>query len=130
MAKLDASARERNAIFTRDILTSTIDSRRSNANRPLGLWLGNQRDITRIVIQAGGSLRNLDLRRARLDEAYTRYSGRSTMRREGSPLKGMATAMLKEAADHMISARMRLIMLLVLLTAIGAVMERSAASGI
>ena len=52
------------------------------------------------------------------------------MRREGSPLKGMATAMLKEAADHMISARMRLIMLLVLLTAIGAVMERSAASGI
>jgi ABC-2 type transport system permease protein len=43
------------------------------------------------------------------------------MRREGSPLKGVATVVLKEAADHMTSARMHLIMLLVLLTAIGAV---------
>jgi len=43
------------------------------------------------------------------------------MRREGSPLKGTGTIALKEAADHMISARMHLIMLLVLLTAIGAV---------
>jgi ABC-2 type transport system permease protein len=43
------------------------------------------------------------------------------MRREGSPLKGVATVALKEAADHMTSARMHLIMLLVLLTAIGAV---------
>jgi ABC-2 type transport system permease protein len=43
------------------------------------------------------------------------------MRREGSPLKGIATIALKEAADHMISARMHLVMLLVLLTAIGAV---------
>jgi ABC-2 type transport system permease protein len=43
------------------------------------------------------------------------------MRREGSPLKGVATVMLKEAADHMTSARMHLIMLLVLLTAVGAV---------
>lgn len=43
------------------------------------------------------------------------------MRREGSPLKGVTTVALKEAADHMMSARMHLIMLLVLLTAIGAV---------
>jgi ABC-2 type transport system permease protein len=43
------------------------------------------------------------------------------MRREGSPFKGVATVALKEAADHMTSARMHLIMLLVLLTAIGAV---------
>jgi len=43
------------------------------------------------------------------------------MRREGSPLRGVMTVALKEAADHMTSARMHLIMLLVLLTAIGAV---------
>lgn len=43
------------------------------------------------------------------------------MTREGSPFKGTATIALKEAADHMTSARMHLIMLLVLLTAIGAV---------
>jgi ABC-2 type transport system permease protein len=43
------------------------------------------------------------------------------MSREGSPLKGVATVALKEAADHMTSARMHLIMLLVLLTAMGAV---------
>lgn len=43
------------------------------------------------------------------------------MMREGSPFKGTATVTLKEAADHMTSARMHLIMLLVLLTAIGAV---------
>ncbi len=43
------------------------------------------------------------------------------MRREGSPLKGVMTVALKEAADHMTSARMHLIMLLVLLTAAGAV---------
>lgn len=30
-------------------------------------------DIARIVVQNGGALRNLDLRRARLDEAYNRY---------------------------------------------------------
>lgn len=43
------------------------------------------------------------------------------MKREGSPLKGALTVALKEAADHMTSARMHLIMLLVLLTAAGAV---------
>jgi ABC-2 type transport system permease protein len=43
------------------------------------------------------------------------------MRREGSPLRGVATVALKEAADHMTSARMHMIMVLVLLTAIGAV---------
>lgn len=43
------------------------------------------------------------------------------MMREGSPFKGVATIALKEAADHITSARMHLIMLLVLLTAIGAV---------
>ncbi|GAA4522329.1 ABC transporter permease subunit [Chelativorans composti] len=43
------------------------------------------------------------------------------MRREGSPFTGVGTVALKEAADHMTSARMHLIMLLVLLTAIGAV---------
>ena len=43
------------------------------------------------------------------------------MTREGSPFKGTATIALNEAADHMTSARMHLIMLLVLLTAVGAV---------
>ncbi|MAZ15103.1 MAG: ABC transporter permease [Ahrensia sp.] len=43
------------------------------------------------------------------------------MKREGSPLKGVMTIALKEAADHMTSARMHLIMLLVLLTAADAV---------
>lgn len=43
------------------------------------------------------------------------------MRREGSPFTGVGTVALKEAADHMTSARMHLIMLLVLLTALGAV---------
>lgn len=42
-------------------------------------------------------------------------------RREGSPFTGLATVALKEAADHMTSARIHLVMLLVLLTAVGAV---------
>ena len=42
-------------------------------------------------------------------------------RREGSPFKGLGAVALKEAADHMTSARMHMIMALVLLTAIGAV---------
>ncbi len=43
------------------------------------------------------------------------------MRREGSPFTGMSTIALKEAADHLTSARMHLVMLLVLLTALGAI---------
>jgi ABC-2 type transport system permease protein len=43
------------------------------------------------------------------------------MRREGSPFKGLSTVALKEAADHLTSARMHLVMLLVLLTAIGSI---------
>lgn len=43
------------------------------------------------------------------------------MAREGSPFRGVAAIALKEAADHLTSARMHLIMVLVLLTAIGAV---------
>jgi ABC-2 type transport system permease protein len=43
------------------------------------------------------------------------------MQREGSPLRGVGIVALKEAADHMTSSRMHLIMLLVLLTALGAV---------
>ena len=45
------------------------------------------------------------------------------MQREGSPFNGMSTVALKEAADHLTSARMHLVMLLVLLTAIGAIYE-------
>jgi ABC-2 type transport system ATP-binding protein len=30
-------------------------------------------DLARLVVEGGGSLRNLDLRRARLDRAYNRY---------------------------------------------------------
>src|SRR5919108_2275265 len=51
----------------------------------------------------------------------TASSRRPVMKREGSPLTGVTTIALKEAADHMTSARMHLIMLLVLLTAIGSV---------
>jgi ABC-2 type transport system permease protein len=43
------------------------------------------------------------------------------MKREGSPFQGVMTVALKEAADHMMSARMHIIMLLVILTAVGAV---------
>jgi ABC-2 type transport system permease protein len=43
------------------------------------------------------------------------------MRREGSPFTGLSTVALKEAADHFTSARMHLVMLLVLLTAGGAI---------
>ncbi len=46
------------------------------------------------------------------------------MTREGSPFKGTMTSQLKEAADHMTGARMHLIMLLVMLTATGAVLWR------
>lgn len=43
------------------------------------------------------------------------------MRREGSPFTGLAAVAMKEAADHLTSARMHLVMLLVILTAFGAV---------
>ncbi|WP_140426986.1 ABC transporter permease, partial [Ensifer aridi] len=43
------------------------------------------------------------------------------MTRKGSPFKGAMTIAMKEAADHMTSARMHLIMLLVMLSATGAV---------
>lgn len=43
------------------------------------------------------------------------------MRREGSPFTGLSTVALKEAADHLTSVRMHLVMLLVLLTAIGSI---------
>ncbi|QDC00292.1 ABC transporter permease [Mesorhizobium sp. 8] len=44
-----------------------------------------------------------------------------TRQREGSPFAGLSTVALKEAADHMNSARIHLVMLLVTLTAIGSV---------
>ena len=43
------------------------------------------------------------------------------MRREGSPFTGVATVAMKEAADHLTSIRMHLVMLLVILTAFGAI---------
>jgi len=43
------------------------------------------------------------------------------MRREGSPFTGLSTIALKEAADHLTSVRMHLVMLLVLLTAGGSI---------
>ncbi|MBO0664497.1 ABC transporter permease [Jiella sp. MQZ9-1] len=43
------------------------------------------------------------------------------MRREGSPFTGLSAVAMKEAADHMTSARMHLVMLLVILTAIGSI---------
>ena len=43
------------------------------------------------------------------------------MRREGSPLRGALTVAVKEAADHISSARLHLIMLLVLLVSAGAI---------
>jgi ABC-2 type transport system permease protein len=43
------------------------------------------------------------------------------MRREGSPFVGLSTVAMKEAADHMTSARVHLIMVLVLLTTIGSI---------
>lgn len=43
------------------------------------------------------------------------------MKREGSPFKGVMTVALKEAADNITSARMHLVMLLLLLTAAAAI---------
>lgn len=43
------------------------------------------------------------------------------MQREGSPFQGLSVIALKEASDHLTSVRMHLVMLLVLLTAVGAV---------
>ncbi|MDQ0395392.1 ABC transporter permease [Labrys monachus] len=43
------------------------------------------------------------------------------MRREGSPFTGASTVALKEAADHMTSARLHLVVLLVILTAAGSI---------
>jgi len=43
------------------------------------------------------------------------------MRREGSPFAGASTVALKEAADHMTSARIHLVILLIILTAAGAI---------
>jgi ABC-2 type transport system permease protein len=43
------------------------------------------------------------------------------MQREGSPFRGMSVVALKEAADHLTSARVHLVMLLVILTAMGAI---------
>lgn len=43
------------------------------------------------------------------------------MQREGSPFRGMSVVALKEAADHLTSARVHLVMLLVILTAVGAI---------
>jgi len=43
------------------------------------------------------------------------------MRREGSPLQGLGVVALKELSDHFTSARMRVLELLVVLTALAAV---------
>lgn len=43
------------------------------------------------------------------------------MRRSGSPFNGVAAVSIKEAADSMMNARFHLIMLLILLTALGAI---------
>lgn len=43
------------------------------------------------------------------------------MRREGSPFQGLGAVMLKELSDHLVSARMRVLEWLVVLTAIAAV---------
>src|SRR5665213_606403 len=48
-------------------------------------------------------------------------SNRWPMRREGSPFTGLSTIALKEAADHMASARIHLVVLLVVLTAVGSI---------
>ena len=41
--------------------------------------------------------------------------------REGSPFTGLSVVAFKEAADHMTSPRMHLVMLLVILTALGSI---------
>ena len=61
-----------------DRLAGTADGVTSVAAPAAGHWqVEATRDVrpelARLVVEAGGSLRNLDLRRARLDEAYNRY---------------------------------------------------------
>jgi ABC-2 type transport system permease protein len=43
------------------------------------------------------------------------------MQRKGSPFTGLSAVAMKEAADHMTSPRMHLVMLLILLTAVGSI---------
>ncbi len=79
-------------------------------------------DIARRVVGAGGALRNMAISRTSLDEVYVSYfEGMAQCGVKVRPLPGMATVALKEAADHLTSVRMHLVMLLVLLTAIGAI---------
>jgi ABC-2 type transport system ATP-binding protein len=59
-------------------IAAGADGVKAISTTTIGLWqVEATRDVrpelARLVIEAGGSLRNLDLRRARLDEAYNRY---------------------------------------------------------
>ncbi|TPW30759.1 ABC transporter permease [Martelella alba] len=55
------------------------------------------------------------------DQSPAVLSGTGHKPSKGSPFQGLATVALKEAADHMTSPRMHLVMLLMVLTAIGAI---------
>ena len=68
---------EADGVDLESLAGSTDGIRAISAPSP-GLWRVEatrdvRPDIARIVVGAGGSLKNLDLRRARLDEAYNRY---------------------------------------------------------
>ena len=75
------------------------------------------------VVGAGGRLTRLSVEEPSLEVIYTRYfeNQGSTMRREGSPWRGVGVVFLKELSDHLTSARMRVLEGLVVLTALAAV---------
>ena len=78
------------------------------------------------VVNGGGRLTRLSVEEPSLETIYTRYfqntarRQESGMRREGSPWQGLGVVILKELSDHLTSARMRVLELLVVLIPLAA----------
>ena len=85
-------------------------------------------DAARAVVAANGSLRRLSVDEPSLEAIYARYFQDQTgsiarehvMRREGSPFQGLGTVAVKELSDNLSSARMFVLELLIVLTALAA----------
>ena len=87
-------------------------------------------DAADAVIKAGGRLQSLTVESQSLDDIYTHYfeevskspstkSSNKRDEREGSPWTGLTAVMTKEMADHLTGARVLILEVLVLLTAVG-----------
>ena len=74
------------------------------------------------MVNAGGALRRLSVEEPSLDAIYNRYfqnqqmqGAAMHMRREGSPWRGLSVVFFRELFDHLTSARMLVLELLVVL---------------